>query len=253
MTAEVRVRERTGRRKGWSALAIPCVSGIALPASLDEPAFSALSAWLGPPTQYRRGTLLQRAGFPFAGLLVVCVGACKSIAVTEDGSEDVAAFHLPSEFVSSVGWATGDNAHTVMALDDVQVRALPREQIAALLYRERAATAALIGLLTGELARQRLRTTFVYAMHVPQRVAAFLLDLSARFERLGYSAREFNLPMRRHEIGRHLGVKLETISRVLSWMHRHSLIQVQGRTIKLLDRLALEGLLRDAEAINVHH
>ena len=53
-------------------------------------------------------------------------------------------------------------------------------------------------------------------MHAEERLAAFLLSLSQRFENRGYSRSEFVLRMTRAEIGSYLGLQLETVSRVLA-------------------------------------
>ena len=49
--------------------------------------------------------------------------------------------------------------------------------------------------------------------------------------------------MTREEIGSYLGLKLETVSRLFSRFHLEGLIQVQGRSVKLLDIAALKQLL----------
>jgi CRP/FNR family transcriptional regulator len=46
----------------------------------------------------------------------------------------------------------------------------------------------------------------------------------------------------RSAIGTYLGLKLETVSRHLPRLQREGLIQVQGRVVKLLDRVALSRL-----------
>ena len=49
--------------------------------------------------------------------------------------------------------------------------------------------------------------------------------------------------MTREEIGSHLGLKLETVSRLFSRFHEEGLIQVQGRAVKLLDPGALKRIV----------
>ena len=44
------------------------------------------------------------------------------------------------------------------------------------------------------------------------------------------------------EIGCHLGLKLETVSRLFSRFHEEGLIRVQGRDVKLLHRVAFQQL-----------
>jgi len=81
------------------------------------------------------------------------------------------------------------------------------------------------------------------SMRAEERLAAFLLNLSERYRCRGYSATEYVLRMTREEIGSYLGLKLETVSRLFSRFQEEGLIQVQGRTVKLLDRGALKQLV----------
>jgi len=79
-------------------------------------------------------------------------------------------------------------------------------------------------------------------MHADERLAVFLLSLSERYHERGYSSAEFVLRLTREDIGSYLGLKLETISRLLSRFQSMGLIQVQGRVLKLLDLPALKRL-----------
>ena len=54
---------------------------------------------------------------------------------------------------------------------------------------------------------------------------------------------EFILRLTREEIGSYLGLKLETVSRLFSRFHEEGLIQVHGRVVKLLDRIALKKVV----------
>jgi CRP/FNR family transcriptional regulator len=81
------------------------------------------------------------------------------------------------------------------------------------------------------------------SMRAEQRLAVFLLNLSHRYQDRGYSATELVLRMTREEIGSYLGLKLETVSRLFSRFQQEGLIQVQGRSVKLLDMTALKQLL----------
>jgi len=81
------------------------------------------------------------------------------------------------------------------------------------------------------------------SMRAEERIAAFLLNLSQRYPERGYSSTEFVLRMTREEIGSFLGLKLETVSRPFSRFQQEGLIQVNGRSIKLLDIVALKQLL----------
>ena len=81
------------------------------------------------------------------------------------------------------------------------------------------------------------------SMRAEERLAVFLLNLSDRYRRRGYSSTEIVLRMTREEIGSYLGLKLETVSRLFSRFQREGLVQVQGRVVKLLDRGSLKRLI----------
>jgi CRP/FNR family transcriptional regulator len=79
-------------------------------------------------------------------------------------------------------------------------------------------------------------------MRAEKRLAVYLVDLSQRYRARGFSSDEFVLRMTRGEIGSYLGLKLETVSRQLARLQREGLIHVEGRVVKLLDRVALARL-----------
>ena len=94
-------------------------------------------------------------------------------------------------------------------------------------------------LLSREYSRAQMQSLVLGTMCADKRLAVFLLDLSARYAARGLSSCEFVLRMTRAEIGSHLGLKLETVSRAFSRFHEQGLLQVQGRLVKLLDRASL--------------
>jgi CRP/FNR family transcriptional regulator len=72
-----------------------------------------------------------------------------------------------------------------------------------------------------------------------ERLAAFLVDLGARFGARGYSSTRFNLAMSRADIASHLRLATETVSRVLRRFQDDAIIRVERRSIELsaIDRL----------------
>jgi len=81
------------------------------------------------------------------------------------------------------------------------------------------------------------------SMRAEERLASFLLNLSERYRRRGYSSSEFVLRMTREEIGSYLGLKLETVSRLFSRFQEEGLIQVQGRAVKIIEMAAMRQLV----------
>ena len=85
------------------------------------------------------------------------------------------------------------------------------------------------------------------SMNAQERVVSFLLNLSAGLLVRGYSSTEFNLRMSREDIGDYLGLKLETVSRALSGLHEHRLLDVDGKHLRILDVAGLKRLVNQTD------
>jgi CRP/FNR family transcriptional regulator len=83
------------------------------------------------------------------------------------------------------------------------------------------------------------------SMRAEERLATFLINLSRRFVRRGFSACDFHLRMTREEIGSYLGLKLETVSRLFSRFQADGLIEVQQKHVRIVDIPGLEALRRN--------
>ena len=88
--------------------------------------------------------------------------------------------------------------------------------------------------MSREIVRER-GMLLLGSMKAGERLVAFLLNLSHRFARRGYSPLDFNLHMTREEIGSYLGLKLETISCAFSRLQEDGLINVNNKHIRLND------------------
>jgi CRP/FNR family transcriptional regulator len=80
-------------------------------------------------------------------------------------------------------------------------------------------------------------------MRAAERIAVFLLNLSKRYAARGYSATRFSLLLDRERIGSYLGIKLETVSRVLSRFQEDGLLTVQHKDIEIKNFERLQQML----------
>jgi CRP/FNR family transcriptional regulator len=191
----------------------------------------------------RKGDVLLHSGEPFTGLFAIRTGSCKSVVTTVGGQQQIAGYHIAGDIVGAEGIHEGTYDATITALEDSEFCVLPFERIEALARRNGDFQHRLAALLSREIARERRVMLLLGTMRAEQRLASFLLDLAERYRVRGYSSREFVLRMTREEIGSHLGLKLETVSRLFSRFHQDGLVRVQGREVKILDREALTQLV----------
>jgi CRP/FNR family transcriptional regulator len=190
-----------------------------------------------------RGETLYRSGSRFTALYAVRLGSFKTVLLADDGNEQVAGYHMPGEILGTDGIGAGLHDSDAVALEDSEVWAISFDRLQTLARRHQAVQQTFHRVLSREIVRERKVMMMLGTMSAEQRVAAFLIDLSERYRARGYSSSEFVLRMTREEIGSYLGLKLETVSRLLSRFQREALLQVQGRLVKVLDLVALRELL----------
>ena len=190
-----------------------------------------------------RGAPLYHAGNTFEFLHAVRSGAFKTVGVSRNGDEKVTGFHLAGELLGLEAISTGRHAYTAIALEDSEVCAIP---FAALEKMSRAVPTlqhSLFRVLSGDISRDQGLMLMLGSMTAEQRLAAFLLSLSRRYERMGYAASRFTLRMTREEIGNYLGLTLETVSRLFSRFQRDGLVGVQQREIELRNAARLREIV----------
>lgn len=214
----------------------------ALPYRASPPADWRAEGLVANDTYVRKGRVLLSRGLPFTALYEVHSGSCKSVITTSDGQEQIAAFHIAGEILGVEAIADGSYGATIVALEDSVFRAMPFDRVNALAQEDAGFQRTLCATMSREIRRSRTVALWLATMHAEQRLASFLLDLADRYDARGYSSREFVLRMSRREIGIHLGLSHETVSRVLCGFHRQSLVLVRGRVLTILDRGALQAL-----------
>jgi CRP/FNR family transcriptional regulator len=75
-----------------------------------------------------------------------------------------------------------------------------------------------------------------------ERLAAFLVGMRGRLERLGHHSVTLPLPMSRQDIADFLGLTIETVSRTITKMAKNRMVLVVPGGVRLLDAPRLEAL-----------
>ena len=198
----------------------------------------------------KAGETLYRAGDKFDAIYAVRSGFFKTVCVEPAGSDVVLAFPMGGDLVGLDGLDSGRYTADVVALDTSHVAVLPFARLVQLGREHPSIERLLYAFFSRELVRDRGMIWLLGTLNAEARVAAFLLDLSERFGRLGYSRTSFALRMTRQEQGSYLGIKLETVSRTLSAFAAAGLIAVDRRMLVLRDLAGLRRIVgpRDADS-----
>jgi len=219
------------------------VRELCLPVGLSADEMKQVDGVVTHRTRLKKQQPLFRAGEPFHALYAIRVGSLKATLLAGDGREQVAGFHLPGEILGLDGLGTSRHQAAAIALEDSEVCVLPFAKVEGLARSLPALQQNLYQIMSREIGRDQGMMLLLGSMNAEERLAVFLLNLAERHLRRAYSSTEFVLRMTREKIGSYLGMKLETVSRQFSRFQEGGLIQVQGRSVKLLDPVALKRLV----------
>jgi CRP/FNR family transcriptional regulator len=224
------------------------VRELCLPAGLDLQELAQVDGMVNRRRPVRRGDYLYRAGTDLQSLYAIRSGFIKSCVLHEDGREQVAGFHMTGELLGLDAISASRHLCDAVALEDTEVCDIPFALLERLSREIPSLQRHFNRIMSREIVRDHGVMLLLGSMRAEERLAAFLLNLSQRFATRGYSSTEFNLRMTREEIGSYLGLKLETISRVLSRFQQEGLIQVRNRYLKINDADALRRLVGHCES-----
>jgi CRP/FNR family transcriptional regulator len=216
---------------------------LCLPVGLSPDDLKQLDSVIGSRARLKKGESLYRAGEPFHALYAVRLGSLKTTVLAEDGREQVAGYHMLGDIIGLDGIGTDRHGCQATALEDTEVCIMPFERLEDLARNVPALQHNLHQFLAREITRDHNVMLLLGSMRAEERLAVFLVNLSERYRRRGYSSSEFVLRMTREEIGSYLGLKLETVSRLFSRFQDEGVIQVQGRNIKVVDMPKLRELV----------
>jgi len=191
----------------------------------------------------RRGESLFGAGDEFKAVYAIRSGFFKSSLVDGEGREQVTGFFMGGELLGMDGVGSGRYNGTASALEDSEVCVMPFSLIEEMARELPSLQRHLHAVLAREIVRDHGVMMLLGSMRAEERLATFLLNLSKRFTRRGFSASDFHLRMTREEIGSYLGLKLETVSRLFSQFQKNALIAVEQKHVRILDIAGIERIL----------
>ncbi|MDH4190468.1 MAG: fumarate/nitrate reduction transcriptional regulator Fnr [Betaproteobacteria bacterium] len=216
---------------------------ICLPAGLDHDDLQRIEQVVYARRRVKRGDALFNAGDVFNSMYAIRSGFFKTSLLDGEGREQVTGFFMGGELLGMDGVGAGHYNGAAIALEDSEVCVMPFSLVEDISREVPALQRHLHAVLAREIVRDHGVMLLLGSMRAEERLAAFLLNLSKRFTRRGYSPLDFHLRMTREEIGSYLGLKLETVSRLFSKFQEDGLIEVQQKHVRIRDNAGMEQLL----------
>ncbi|MEG4166014.1 Crp/Fnr family transcriptional regulator [Microcoleus sp. S13_C3] len=183
-------------------------------------------------------------GSDATGFFIVQAGRVKVFKTASNGKEHILHLLKRGDYFAEVATFDGKAfPASAIALESTELIFFPRLAFLDLLHQY---PALAINMLTSLATRLRKLAQMVEDLsfkEVPQRLAAYLLDLSGRAN----GDKIINLDVTKTQLAAILGTISATLSRAFSHLHDKGLITINGSQIELLDRDRLQALSQNVE------
>lgn len=219
------------------------LDNICLPRGLSQAEIENISQVVKAKKTLHRGDFIYREGDNFKGILAIKSGSAKLVANDSHGNEHILNILLPGELLGFDGLSSAKHGCAAIALETMTFCILPADSMDSLFQNVPSLTRELFR-HSGEKMLEDKNQLVLSKRPAEERMAYFLISLSERLKRRGFSSFEFKLSLTRQEIGNHLGLALETVSRLLKKFQEDGLISVQNRFIQIKDIASLRNLLQ---------
>jgi CRP/FNR family transcriptional regulator len=219
-----------------------CISQLCIPYSLNEIELDRLDEIIERKKPTHKGQEIFKAGQNLKCLYAIRSGTLKTYIITEQGEEQITAFHLAGDLVGFDAISTNSHPSFAQALETSMICEIPYETLDELSVAMPVLRNQILRLMSNEIVTDQNMILLLSKKNAEERLAYFIHDLSCRFSERGFSAKEFRLAMTRSDIGNFLGLTVETISRLLGRFQKVKLITVKGKYISILDKVALSTL-----------
>ncbi len=192
--------------------------------------------------KFGKGDTLCHQGDPGDSLMIVLTGSLKVTNVTAEAKEVVLGFMKSGSLLGEI--AALDGRHrtaNVVALEPTEIVAIYRRDLLPILRQN---PDAMFALLEGLCGRLRTTNTLVesYSLETDTRVASCLVRLIEEHGQKAKGGTAIDLKFTQRDLGSHLGLTRETVSRTLSEFRDQGIVEVRGTSIVILDEAGLRSI-----------
>jgi CRP/FNR family transcriptional regulator len=199
----------------------------------------------------RVGDAVYRVGERFTHLHILNTGLIRLVSSSHDGREHVVGVKFRGGWLGFDGIASGQYTCDAIAMDIGELWSVRYDELLVACGRHADLLTALHEEMSLEITRDRDSLMSVCTLPVDARVADFLHCWVESLARQGLRTDEITLRMTRAEIGSHLGMTLESVSRAFSKLARSKIIDFAcrgHRNVQILDVRALSLYAQEALA-----
>lgn len=208
---------------------------LCLPISLQTDEIEQLESIVQRGRPVDKNAHIYRQQADFCSVFAVRVGCVKTYRTTSDGTEQVTGFYFPGEIFGMDGIASNHYTNSAVSLETSAICEIPFDNLQQLSTSLPSLQRHFFQLMSQEITSDQQLITLLSKNSAEERMAAFLISLSHRFQERSFSALRFRLPMSRGDIANYLGLTVETVSRVLRKLQQNGVIAVDNKEVEILN------------------
>jgi CRP/FNR family transcriptional regulator len=220
---------------------------LCFPRGMNDEDLSSLDTVVDQPKPIHKNDFLYHDGDKTLAIYAVRSGCVKTMTESANGDEQIVGFHLPGELLGLDGFADGTHTCNALALETSSVCELPLDQLESLCHRLPGLQKQMRRIMGKEVNNDHKLLLLLGKMTAEERLASFLLSLSARMEERHWKENEFNLTMPRQDIANYLGMAVETVSRLFANFQSEKIIDIDRRHITILDMPRLKAIVGECD------
>ena len=196
-------------------------------------------------TIYPSGSVLFLEGQAARGVFVLCKGRVKLSICSSEGKSLILKIAEPGEVLGLSATVSG-RAYglTAETLDPCQVNFVKRDDFLRLVREHGDACLHTVEALSDKYnaACQEIRSLGL-SHSAAERLGRFLLECSFRSGQAGAQQPRLKIGLTHEEIAELIGTSRETVSRVFTEMRKRQIVEINGATVLIRNKAALERLV----------
>ncbi len=214
---------------------------LCLPYGLNSADTARLEILVDVGRPFVRGSTIFAQGDPLTAIYAVVRGSAKTAMVDADGLEQIMGFYYPGDLIGLDGMATKTHQCSASALEHTALCRIPFDQLDDLLGELSGLRRQVMRLMSQTISNDEQLLLTLGRKNSEARIATLVLSLSRRCEQRGMSASPIHLSMARADLANFLGMRVETVSRILRRLQEQRIIRVERTAVHILDEKALKS------------
>ncbi|GEM_PF-3120232 len=194
----------------------------------------------------KKGDYLYHRGDASTCIMLIFSGSLKTVDLNEGGELRIKEFLIKQDIIGLDAMMDTYHSTDAIAIEDSIVKAISYEKFNLFSLRSPEISEILETVRAQFMARKEESRRVLDNLRSESKMASFLLNLTNRMGRIGYSTERIQIKMTHKDIANFLGVKGETISRAIHSLTTKGTIIMKNKTMAIVDMQLLKDIIRPA-------